>query len=61
MLLEIILFSLQMWYISQNRSRDRKVDEGEIAADVTFTYSFEDVTDRVRHSIPFLAESINLV
>jgi hypothetical protein len=60
-LLEIILFSLRVWYISQNRSRDRKVDQGEIAADVTFTHSFEDVTDRVRHSVPFLAKSINLV
>lgn len=47
-LLEIVLFSLRVWYISQNKRRDRKVEHGEVVADTAFTHSFEDITDRVR-------------
>ncbi|KAJ5689861.1 hypothetical protein N7462_004253 [Penicillium macrosclerotiorum] len=45
-LLEVVLFALRTWYISQNRKRDKKVEHGEVSEDAAFTHSFEDVTDR---------------
>jgi hypothetical protein len=52
-LLEVVLFALRTWYISQNKRRDRKVEHGEVAADTEFTHSFEDITDRVRSFFSF--------
>jgi hypothetical protein len=47
-LLEVVLFSLRTWYVIENKRRDRKIEQGEVAADTAFAHSFEDVTDRVR-------------
>jgi hypothetical protein len=54
-LLEVVLFALRTWYISQNKRRDRKVENGEVAADTDFTHSFEDITDRVRNLLFFFS------
>lgn len=47
-LLEVVLLALRTWYISENKRRDRKIEQGEATADTAFTHSFEDITDRVR-------------
>jgi hypothetical protein len=47
-LLEVILLSLRTWYITENKRRDRKVEQGVVTADTAFAHSFEDITDRVR-------------
>jgi hypothetical protein len=49
-LLEVTLFTLRTYYIWQNKRRDGKIARGEVVADVLFTQSFEDVTDRVSFS-----------
>lgn len=46
-LLEVVLFALRAYYIYQNKKRDRVIESGKVAADTTYTHSFEDVTDRV--------------
>ncbi|KAJ5896792.1 uncharacterized protein N7473_006191 [Penicillium subrubescens] len=45
-LLEVVLLSLRTWYVTENRRRDRKIEQGEVAADTAFAHSFEDITDR---------------
>ncbi|OOQ88731.1 putative 2-ketogluconate transporter [Penicillium brasilianum] len=45
-LLEVVLLSLRTWYITENKRRDRKVEQGEVTADTAFAHSFEDITDR---------------
>lgn len=46
-LLEFTLLGMRTYYKWQNKRRDAKIERGEVAADVLFTHSFEDITDRV--------------
>lgn len=45
-LLVITLISLRLWYSMQNRKKDAMIASGKVVPDVTFTYAFEDGTDR---------------
>jgi hypothetical protein len=46
-LLLLTLAALRIYYMWQNKSRDRKIERGEAVADVLFTHALEDITDRV--------------
>ena len=60
-LLVVTLFAMRTYYIWQNKRRDGKIARGEVLADVLFTHSFEDVTDRVSSLYHDTVQRIGLI